>query len=486
MEVKSIKKSYIYNLILTSINMIFPLITAPYLSYTLGAENIGKVNYATSIVNWFILFASFGIPRYGIREIARNRDNKENLSNSFWNLLIIQTILSIISIIVYLVIILNLQAFQSEINLYLIMIVLIVLNIFSIDWFYQGIEQYGYITIRNAIVKVLSILLIFLMIKRTEHYIIYALISILGLSFNNILNYLNTKKYIEKRITKFKLIYYIKELRIYFMTTLVIALYTRLDQTFIGALSQEDLAYYIRSKTVQSIGINIVDSLITVFVPRTAYLVKNNYKEYVNIVNKSINYIYILAFPCVAGLFLLSTEIMIIFGGREFIPASYSLKIISIIVLISSIGTWQVNQILIPNKQEKIALNIQILAAVVSIVSNIILIPRYSYIGAAITAVLTESILVVVEGFIIKNICKKINIKYISSSFIKYIIATVFMCIWIIFIKNILKNNISILIISLTTSPIIYFGIIIVQKEKILIDIITEIKNKYFIKNKIN
>ena len=90
MEQKSVKKNFIYNLILTTVNMIFPLITAPYLSNVLGAENIGKVNYATSIINWFVLFAAFGIPRYGVREIARNRDDKKKLSMSFWNLIFIQ------------------------------------------------------------------------------------------------------------------------------------------------------------------------------------------------------------------------------------------------------------------------------------------------------------------------------------------------------------------------------------------------------------
>ena len=139
---KSIKKNFIYNSILTSANIVFPLITAPYLSYTLGAENIGKVNFATSIVNWFILISSFGIPRYGIREIARNRDNKKELTNTFWNLILIQASLSIIAIIVYLLAIFNVPRFESELNIHLMMVMMLILNVFSIDWFYQGIEEY--------------------------------------------------------------------------------------------------------------------------------------------------------------------------------------------------------------------------------------------------------------------------------------------------------------------------------------------------------
>ncbi|MEO2592251.1 oligosaccharide flippase family protein [Clostridium tertium] len=197
MNFKSIKKNYIYNLILTTINMIFPLVTAPYLSYVLGAVNIGKVNYATSIANWFILFAAFGIPRYGIREISRNRGSRMKLSCSFWNLLLIQFVLSIVTIILYILFIFSFKSFHNDISLYLLMIVMIVLNIFSIDWFYQGIEEYGYITGRNIIVKIISLILIFLMIKERNHYGLYALINILGLSFNNVLNYINIKNYID-------------------------------------------------------------------------------------------------------------------------------------------------------------------------------------------------------------------------------------------------------------------------------------------------
>ncbi|MEO2592250.1 oligosaccharide flippase family protein [Clostridium tertium] len=263
------------------------------------------------------------------------------------------------------------------------------------------------------------------------------------------------------------------------MTTLIIALYTQLDQIFVGALSQKDLAYYLRSKTVQGIGISIVNSLITVFIPRTAYLAKYNYDEYKDIIKKSINYIYILSFPCSAGVFLLSKEVMFLLGGQEFFPATNSLKIISILILISSIGGWQINQILIPNKQEGLALKIQTIGAIVSVTLNLILIPRYSYIGAAITWVLTEIFLLIVESICIKYKCRGIHVKYINKSCIKYLAATGIMSVIVLFIKKIANGNNIILLVSLVTSPIIYFGSIILFKDEIVLEIIKGIKHKY-------
>ena len=357
---KSIKKNFIYNSILTSANIVFPLITAPYLSYTLGAENIGKVNFATSIVNWFILISSFGIPRYGIREIARNRDNKKELTNTFWNLILIQASLSIIAIIVYLLAIFNVPRFESELNIHLMMVMMLILNVFSIDWFYQGIEEYSYITIRNIAFKIISIILMFAIVKNSDDYMIYAGINIFGLCFNNVLNYLNTKKYIDKKMYKLEILTYLKELRIYFFTTLIIALYTQLDQLFIGYGSEQHLAFYLRSKTILGIGLSITNSLITVLIPRTAYLIKNDYEAYKKVISKSINYIYIIGLPCIVGIFLLSREIMIFLGGEEFIPASYSLKIISVLIVVNAVGSWQVNQILIPYRKENVALKNEI------------------------------------------------------------------------------------------------------------------------------
>lgn len=479
MQKKSLKVNYFYSTILTIINMIFPLMTAPYLSYILGADNIGKVNYATSIINWILIFTGFGIPRYGIREIARNRDDKDKLSNSFWNLLFIQLVLSVIAVIIYLVIIFSFDVFREELYLYLIMLGLIILNIFSIDWFYQGIEEYKYISNRNLIIKIFSLIMIFIMIKSKEQYLLYAFINIIALSFNNILNYLHTKKFIERKILKFDFLFYLKELRVYFITTLTISIYTQLDQIFVGTLSARDLAFYMRSKTIQGIGLNILNSLIVVLIPRIAYLFENDFNEYKNMLNKSINYIYLIGLPSVMGIILLSSEIMLFLGGSEFLPARYSLNIIAILIIISSIGSWQINQVLLPYRYEKLALKIQVSAAIFSIILNIIFVPRLSYIGAAITWVLTEIFLVIVESIVIKNKCSELDIKYFSSSLIKYIISTIIMSIVVYIIKMTFDNNFVSIIISVISGAGVYITILIILRDSLVYSTINDLKNKY-------
>lgn len=475
MKQKSIGKNYIYNLTLTALNLAFPLITASYLSYVLGAENIGKVNYATSIVNWFIIMASFGIPRYGIRAIARSRDSKENLSKTFWNLMIIQGVLSLISIGIYILVILKVGRFESELQLHLLMVLMLLLNAFSLDWFYQGIEEYGYITVRSILFKIVSIVLMFLLIQEKEDYILYALINIIGISLNNVLNFIHCRKFVHRKIYELNIWYYIKELKIYFVTTIVIAIYGSLDQLFIGTISPQELAYYVRSKTLLGVGTSITNSVITVLIPRSAYLMENNYEEYKRIIQQSINYIYLLGFPCVAGIFVLAKDAMILLGGKEFIPATGSLRIISVLIVVTAIGTWQVNQILLPYKKEKLALNIQMAAAVFSVVLNIILIPKYSYIGAAITWTLTETLLVIVEGIIIHKQFKDISIRYINPSVIKYFSASCFMGLVVIGIAGSISNTFITIIVSVIVAPLVYFGSILILKDEVVLGMMSGI-----------
>ena len=478
MQPKSFKKNYFYNLIFTFLNMIFPLLTAPYLSRVLGVENIGRVNYAVTIVNWFIVFSSFGIPRYGLREIARKRNDRKDLSCCFWNLINIQIFFSIIAMLAYLILILNSSIFKSDLLLYLIMVIQIFLNIFSIDWFFYGIEEYGYITLRNFIIKLLSILFMYIMIKSSKDYILYAFLNIIGLSLNNILNFVHAKKYIDKKPKNFSYIHYIKELRIYFFTTLIISLYTQFDQVIIGIISQKDLAYYIRSKTFYSIANGIVNSIICVLVPRMTYLAYSNYEEYRVMLKKSIMYIYLLAIPCTVGLFILSEELMVLFGGNEFLPASNCLKLLSFQIIIISINTFLGQQVFLPNRLEHITFKFQCAVAIISLILNMILIPRYSYMGAAIAWILAELLLMIIEIIYIKLFLSDLRVNYINFSSLKYIISSIIMGSILVLLKNIKIGLLTKIILIVFVGTIIYFILLIIMKEDTLLNSIKQIKNR--------
>ena len=477
MKQKSIKRNYVYNLLLIFSSVIFPLVTAPYLSKVLGASGIGRVNYATAIVSWFLLGATFGIPRFAVREIARFRNDKKKISSIFWNLLFIQFVLTIIFLSIYIIAIHSIPQLNEEPLLHWIMALMLIFNTFNIDWFYQGIEEYGYITIRNIIIKCLSVLVIFLVVNNPEDYVLVAIINVFIVGINNAVNYIHSSKYVDKKaaLTPF---YYLKQLKIFFYISITVALYTQLDQVLLGAVDHIGLAFYVRSRSLLSIGTSFTTALITVISPRSAYLEHTNKDEYKIMVQKSINYIYLLGIPISGAIFLFARQAMYILGGYEFAQASLGLQIMAPLTVIITLGSWVLNQILIPNGLEWVSFKIQCIAAVISIILNIILIPNFSYIGATITWLIIESFSFVVKAIYAKLKCPYIEIPYFSISLAKFIFACLLMMGTLIVIGNWIENEMLELFLASIIGAGIYFLALIILKEKTVSSMLAGIKLK--------
>ncbi|XBG86290.1 oligosaccharide flippase family protein [Enterococcus cecorum] len=173
-KVKSVKYNLLMNLILKMSGVIFPLITFPYVSRVLLSEANGKIAFATSVVSYFSLVASMGIPSYGVRKCAEVRDNKNELSKIVRDLLILNSIFTLLSYGVFIILLIVVPKFNSETPLFLISSITIIFNMLGVEWFYQAIEQYQYITVRNIAFKLLSIGLMFLFVHSPSDYIIYA------------------------------------------------------------------------------------------------------------------------------------------------------------------------------------------------------------------------------------------------------------------------------------------------------------------------
>ena len=477
---KSIKRNFIFNFLLNIFNILFPLVTSPYVSRILGADNLGKNNFAISLSGWFLLFASFGIPNYGIREVAKVSKNKELLSKTFSELFIINFFSTLISLGIYLIFIfVNLKT-RNEIDLFLVVGVTIILNIFSLDWFYMGIEEYRYITLRSLFVKFICIISIFLFVKKREDYIIYAAINVLALSFSNILNFRYSKKFVKFYIKNINLKRHINKLIVFFISVFVISIYNQFDQVFLGMFStNKSVAFYSRARQIYSIVLTITLSISTVLLPKLSYLCENDFKSYKILLRKSIDYIYIISIPAVFGLLMLSKDIMWFFGGKEFEQAYLTLSIVSVLIFVVAIGTWQYNQLFLPLGYEKFALKAQIIMALVSLSLNFILVPKLSNIGASMTIVCAEVIGTIYAIGYAKLKVKEVKIAYLTKSFYKYIFSSICMTLIILIIKYVNLGHAFNIVLSIVVSPIIYFSILYLIKEQVAIEFIRYFSNKF-------
>ena len=456
--------------------MVIPLITAPYLSEILGAYGIGKVNYATAVIGWFILAASFGVPRFAYREIAKFRDDRKKTSSIFWNMIFIQFILVIIFLSIYTVFIFNISQFREALPLYLIMGLLLIFNVFETNWLYKGLEEYGYIAVRNIAVKCLSTFMIFFLVSHPQHYLMLAAINVLMVGINNLINYKQAFKHIDKQKGVLKPFYYIKKMKVFFYMAVLIALYTRLNQIFLGSVSIADLAFFVRSISILGIGTSLTIAVAASISSRAAYLVHSNREDYKVMSQKSINYIYLLGIPISVTLFFFAREAMYILGGEEFAQGSLGLQIMAPLSLIITLGSWVSSQLLIPNGLEKNAFRIQCAAVILSIVLNFFLVSSFSYIGAALTWLIVETFLFVAKAFYARLKCQDIMINYLTSSTMRFLTAASLMVVIFIGVKGTVENEIVMILSAGILGGGIYILTLIILREKTIIQVFNNIK----------
>ena len=209
---KSLIKNSIFNILYKLLNVVFPLITSIYVSNIILADGVGKVSFASNIVSYFSLIAVLGIVSYGPREIGKIGNNKSEISKLFSELFVINFISTTICSLLFLILTFTIPKFSSDYILFLFSGIPLFLNYINVDWVYQGLEEYGYITIRSFIVKIISFISLFIFVKSKNDYINYALISSISLALNHIFNIIHLRKYVKFSIKKINLVKHLKPL----------------------------------------------------------------------------------------------------------------------------------------------------------------------------------------------------------------------------------------------------------------------------------
>lgn len=301
-KVKSVRYNFLMNIILKMSGVIFPLITFPYVSRVLLSAANGKIAFASSVVSYFSLVASMGIPSYGIRKCAEVRDNREKLSKVVTELLTINSICTLLSYLVFVVLVITIPRFSSETLLFSITSLTILFNMLGVEWFYQAIEQYQYITIRNISFKIISIILMFVFVHKPSDYILYAGINVFASVGSNILNALKLSKYVDlgiKRHQKYELLIHLAPIVTLFLYNATTVIFTSLDQVMLGFIkANESVGYYSAAIKIQNILVSLITALGAVMLPKISYVLKNEgRKNFEQMIRKSFEFIIISAIP---------------------------------------------------------------------------------------------------------------------------------------------------------------------------------------------
>ncbi|MCD7790142.1 MAG: flippase [Bacteroides thetaiotaomicron] len=394
------------NAILTMSSFVFPLITFPYVSRILLPVGTGKVSFATSLISYFSMFAQLGIPTYGIRACAKVRDNREELTRTAHELLIINLVMDAISYAVLILALLFVPRLQEDRTLYVVVSFTIILTSIGMEWLYKALEQYTYITIRSIIFKFIALVAMFLLIHEQEDYVIYGAISIFAASASNVFNFVNAHKYIDmKSVGNYNFKRHFKAVGVFFAMSCATTIYTHLDTVMLGFMtSDEDVGYYNAAVKIKSILVSIVTSLGTVLLPRASYYVQQGkMDEFRRITKKALNFVFILASPLMIYFMLYARQGIYFLSGSAYEGSIIPMQIIMPTLLLIGITNILGIQILVPLGREKVVLYSEIAGAIVDLILNAILIPKFASSGAAIGTLAAEFAVLVVQFTALRN-----------------------------------------------------------------------------------
>lgn len=477
----SVKTNYILNLINTGTQMLFPLITFPYACRVIEADGIGQVNFFSSIIGYISLFTCLGIPMYAIREIARDRNDVVKMNRTAIEILLLHALLTIVGYLIVAVLCLTVPQIKADVPLFLILSLTIFFTAIGCEWFYQGIEDFKYITIRGLIVKVVSVVLLFLFVKTKDDLLYYGVYSVIGILGGNIFNFIRLRKYIHREniiFSKLDISKHIKPVLQVFSFNVVTSVYLQLNPILLGFIKDAlAVGYFTAATKIMQVVMKLSSCLGVVMMPRTSNLLSEHKEaEFNALIQKSYDFTIAISLPLTCGLLFAAPYIIEVLCGQEFIPATLSSQIIAPIILIVGISNVMGIQILYPKGKIKTVIHCCMIGAIVDLILNICLIPAFSYNGTAI-AYLCAEIATTASMYIIAR--NDIPISFFRKCHVNYFIGSILMSVILLSVPLFGEfSPVTILTVQILAGTTIYFLYLLVKKDSFVMQVISKVIKK--------
>ncbi|WP_354367965.1 flippase [Streptococcus porcorum] len=476
----SVKINFIMNFILTISNFIFPLITFPYVSRVLGAEGVGTVTFAASIVNYFSMVGMLGIPTYGIRACAKVRDDKEKLDKTVQEIVLLNSIVMFIAIMGLVLTVATIGKLESNKALYLILSSTLVFNVLGVDWLYRSLEQYSYITIRSIIFKVISMVALFLFVRQSDDYLAYAAITVLAGVGSNLMNFINLRKFVNlKPIGQLNLKQHLKPTLSFFMLNISTTIYVNVDTTMLGFIKGNDaVGYYSAATKLKQILVSIVTSLGTVLLPRLSYYYEaGKYDEFKSLVQKALNFVFVIALPIVVYFTLIAKQSILFLSGSDFLPATPPMQLMMPTVLFIGLSNLMGIQVLVPTNHENVVVRSTIVGAIINILVNLFAIPLFGPSGAAFASSVAEFSVALLQLYFLRELILPL---FAKVSYFKLVAGVLLGGVVTIYLLNVLNMGPFLMLVITGASFFNLYGLVLlVTKEPLLMEFINSLLIKF-------
>ena len=458
--------------------MLFPLITFPYVCRVIEADGIGQINFFQSIISYISLFTCLGIPMYAIREIARDRSDVVQMNRTAMEILLLHSMLTLVGYAIVAILCLTVPQIQVNIPLFLILSLTIFFTAIGCEWFYQGIEDFKYITIRGLIIKTVSVVLLFIFVKSKTDLLYYGCYTVFGVLGGNIFNFFRLRKYIHRENIIFSELHikrHVKPVLKVFSFSVVTSIYLQLNTVLLGFLKNAlAVGYFAAATKVMQMLLTMSACLGSVMMPRASHLIAENKEDEFNrLIQKSYDFTLAIALPMTIGLIFCAPSLITALCGVKFEHSILPSQIIAPIILMVAISNVFGIQVLFPKGKINIVTLCCGIGAVADLILNLCLIPFFSYIGTSI-AYLGAEVATTVSMYFIGR--RYIPIIYFKKSHLTYALGCIVMAFALYGISLLQLPTLTILLLQGCCGVLAYFIILCICKDEMLVQILSKIK----------
>ena len=480
MENKSLFKNSIYKCLFSIANIAIPIIIGPYITKLLDVDLYGAYNKVYAEFQIFLIFATFGIYTFGVREISKIRNDKKAVATLFTNLFVLSIITNTAVGIIYITYGL-ISSTGITTQIYMVFIIQIIANVFYVEFLNKTIKNYKFITIKTLIVKIIYLTLLLLLVRKSNDIIIYAIIISFIVFLNNIISYIYVRKKIKFDFKSLKLLQFVRPLFLVLILTNISILYSQLDKIMLGKFVGDVAVtkYYIPYYIIYTLA-SIPYSVINVAIPRLTYVTKaEGMESYKKILKTTISSLLFIIIPMCFGVAVLSKEIIFLYAGDKYGDISNTLVLACIIKIIISIESVLTNLVLYVNNKEKIIVRFSFIFGISNLIMNSLLVifKILNPFTAMLTTGIAEVLLIITQYIYIRN-KMKIKVPLVTKQNIAYLILSILFIPISYIVKKINFGFYINIIIIITICASLYSGVLLIKKDESLYIIINKLKNK--------
>ena len=426
----SIKKNFAYKSVLTLSTYLINFITFPYVARVLGVERIGLVNFVDNTVNYFLLFATMGVGLLGVREIAAVKEDKKRRDQVYSSVLALNLLFTLVSLGIYLLCVVTIPKLCQYDELFYIGTAKILFTVFLVEWFFTGVENFRYITLRSILIKVLYIISVFLFVRDTSDYRLYFILTVGVVVLNALINQLYIREFVRVRWNNIQLFKYLKQNVTLGIYTLMTSMYLTFNVMYLGLVSNNtEVGYYTTAFKLYSVVLGFFTAFTNVMLPRMSSLLANGEKDrFQELGNRSFSVMSTCCIPLILCSMIMAPQIVYILSGPGYEGAILPMRIIMPAAFAVGVAQVLAIQVLMPMKKDKVLLVASIIGAVVSLLINLLVVPYIESVGSAVVLLCSEA---VVTGaylwYVLSHKLTLISVKTIGKS-VLYSLPSVVVC----------------------------------------------------------